>query len=1032
MNPLAEGMKILIVGSDPFAAPFTHRELDDIYYGLSSDQGALLLESAAFQEVDDHFNPGSVEMVLEAIRVQRFAQAESKMKALVRVLNRHSKDNITALDPVIGPPRKSGLFATVTVQLPMSDGQVVSIVFHSPSGDDRKILPDDTIIAFRWLLNKRDITHAVSPERGQDVSLDKIGTRVMQIVAKNSEAFQRAQAGIKAQREELATVEQGIADAEGRNQAAATQLETTNYDAGLAADEIGLVSARLEKVRQENADLEAQIEALRNKKQERSERDRKPDADPNEGLNGYIAFYKGKRIEVFAKTSFEAQQKAAATFGAKKSYDVTVELAQKAEPAPEPPNKVGDSEIDSFEAIVAIGERPDLPPGNIVFNAPRPLAGHKDWQGDFRHGIYYAAVDPNGERADWMVEQNRDLDGWIVIYLSREEYLSRARSWAGRAYPDMNLTEFSEDDIIQSYGDHLEKLKTYGAIMDALAKDAGEAEPTQEPEPEKAEVGILPPAEQTDGNPAKRAAKILHGQGLATEVMQVGFQKKLDMGDGHELWIQTNKNQDDVLIRFDHYVDQTIDGDMAFVASTTTGMLTLSSVGFVAQSGQYMRRTKIGRAEKSMANTLSKSLIDRKFDSAAGPTVLEKIAPSMLPEGWTITEEQADSISYEKEYSVRNGVTRSYGITTAPTADNSKTVMTTIARNFEFGKEPDTSGATFDHISTVRIVLERMKAVDAFVAAESAPAIVRPVEIPESELPEDWIQGWTASSNPENAKTYDGPAGIKVRVSSMGDDGKLRVTQMDTDGRVTQWEDIADPAEANEKALSYMRQPVAAPGDEPDGKFSPGDTVYLYWEATGKDEPVNFRGPVGDDQAVVVKDGKQLTVKYSDLKAEPAPAPEPDESMNTFEVGGIKFTAIRKETPRKHWVLRIDETGEEFGPGTGGISNESRPKMQADLEYAFKRTGNDENEWRRQWGLEPKSEPTPEPEPVPEPTTSLAAVNTLNDILAGKYDGDSGQIDALLDQAAGEIEAAGRMEELEPLLNQVADHYTEILKKEAA
>ena len=46
-------------------------------------------------------------------------------------------------------------------------------------------------------------------------------------------------------------------------------------------------------------------------------------------MNGYIAFYKGKQREVYANTSFEAQQKAAEMFKAKKSYEVTVVLAEK-------------------------------------------------------------------------------------------------------------------------------------------------------------------------------------------------------------------------------------------------------------------------------------------------------------------------------------------------------------------------------------------------------------------------------------------------------------------------------------------------------------------------------------------------------------------------------------------------------------------------------------------------------------------------------------------------------------------------------
>lgn len=47
-------------------------------------------------------------------------------------------------------------------------------------------------------------------------------------------------------------------------------------------------------------------------------------------MNGYKAFYKGKSIEVYANTSYAAQQLAAQQFKAKKSYEVTVVLCEKA------------------------------------------------------------------------------------------------------------------------------------------------------------------------------------------------------------------------------------------------------------------------------------------------------------------------------------------------------------------------------------------------------------------------------------------------------------------------------------------------------------------------------------------------------------------------------------------------------------------------------------------------------------------------------------------------------------------------------
>lgn len=44
---------------------------------------------------------------------------------------------------------------------------------------------------------------------------------------------------------------------------------------------------------------------------------------------GYIAFYKGKTIEVYAPSAYRAQTKAAETFKAKKPYEVYVVLCEK-------------------------------------------------------------------------------------------------------------------------------------------------------------------------------------------------------------------------------------------------------------------------------------------------------------------------------------------------------------------------------------------------------------------------------------------------------------------------------------------------------------------------------------------------------------------------------------------------------------------------------------------------------------------------------------------------------------------------------
>lgn len=47
-------------------------------------------------------------------------------------------------------------------------------------------------------------------------------------------------------------------------------------------------------------------------------------------MNGYKAFYRGKSCEVTAETSYKAQLLAAEKFKARKSYEVTVVLCEKA------------------------------------------------------------------------------------------------------------------------------------------------------------------------------------------------------------------------------------------------------------------------------------------------------------------------------------------------------------------------------------------------------------------------------------------------------------------------------------------------------------------------------------------------------------------------------------------------------------------------------------------------------------------------------------------------------------------------------
>jgi len=75
-------------------------------------------------------------------------------------------------------------------------------------------------------------------------------------------------------------------------------------------------------------------------------------------------------------------------------------------------------------------------------------------------------------------------------------------------------------------------------------------------------------------------------------------------------------------------------------------------------------------------------------------------------------------------------------------------------------------------------------------------------------------------------------------------------------------------------------------------------------------------------------------------------------NQKTFEVGSLQFTAIRKQVPVMHWVIKINESGEILEPGAGGISTASVPKMESSVQELFERISkNDIADFRKRFGL---------------------------------------------------------------------------------
>ncbi|WP_352309103.1 hypothetical protein [Psychrobacter sp. W2-37-MNA-CIBAN-0211] len=137
--------------------------------------------------------------------------------------------------------KRQGVINTAFI-FDLSDGQTLSIWFHNPDSTPSKLLPSDIMISWKWMLNKRDVTAALSPKNGDNVQLTTLASRILRVAGKNSKRFQSAQvrnAKVSAELDEAqkdvddknATIEQLDTDIEGLHAAIDARMKAADTKA---------------------------------------------------------------------------------------------------------------------------------------------------------------------------------------------------------------------------------------------------------------------------------------------------------------------------------------------------------------------------------------------------------------------------------------------------------------------------------------------------------------------------------------------------------------------------------------------------------------------------------------------------------------------------------------------------------------------------------------------------------------------------------------------------------------------------------
>ncbi|WP_277559625.1 hypothetical protein [Acinetobacter beijerinckii] len=113
----------------------------------------------------------------------------------------------------------------VAVSYDFEDGQSITILFHNPDREAKRISPQDTLLSWKILMNKRDVTGVIQPNQGEGIALPVLAGRVVKLINQNSARFKRTQAKKAESAQTLADTEQRIADKQNQKTALSSEIQ---------------------------------------------------------------------------------------------------------------------------------------------------------------------------------------------------------------------------------------------------------------------------------------------------------------------------------------------------------------------------------------------------------------------------------------------------------------------------------------------------------------------------------------------------------------------------------------------------------------------------------------------------------------------------------------------------------------------------------------------------------------------------------------------------------------------------------------
>lgn len=165
-----------------------------ILYGLQQGEDSdLIFEPICLQDARLFAQNWGGEFLSEAVQMDGIVIPASRLDrtavSIMRVFNASVAEGAPECTGYETDQFKKNGITSVVIVFAFTDGQAVTIFFNNPDLNPNMIAPTDTLVSWKVLLQRMDITIAVAPERGKELPIRTIAARVMKLVAKNSAAF---------------------------------------------------------------------------------------------------------------------------------------------------------------------------------------------------------------------------------------------------------------------------------------------------------------------------------------------------------------------------------------------------------------------------------------------------------------------------------------------------------------------------------------------------------------------------------------------------------------------------------------------------------------------------------------------------------------------------------------------------------------------------------------------------------------------------------------------------------------------------